>query len=262
MTILSRIVAYKRNEELPQRMAALPLEEQQGRAVAAPPPRPFAAALKETTGVSLIAEVKKASPSRGLLRTNFDPLELAEAYCAGGASAISVLTDERFFQGSLAYLEQIRRRFPQIPLLRKDFIVHPYQIYEARAAGADALLLIAACLSDEEMSELLALTHSLGMDALVEVHDAGEVERVLPLRPRLVGINNRNLHDFSVDLNTCLALRAWLPAEICLVAESGIHTRADMARLAAAGVDAALVGEALVTASNVPAKVRELLHDG
>lgn len=262
MTILNRIVAYKRNEELPQRMAALSLEEQQGRAAAAPPPRPFAAALKEVARVSLIAEVKKASPSKGLLRPSFDPLELAEAYCAGGASAISVLTDERFFQGSLAYLEQIRRRFPQIPLLRKDFIVHPYQIYEARAAGADALLLIAACLSDEEMNELLALTHSLGMDALIEVHDAGEVERVLPLRPRLVGINNRNLHDFSVDLNTCLALRARLPAEICLVAESGIHTRADMARLAAAGVDAALVGEALVTASNVPAKVKELLHGG
>ncbi len=145
-------------------------------------------------------------------------------------------------------------------MLRKDFIIHPYQVYEARAAGADALLLIAAVLSDDDLADLLALTHRVGMAALVEIHDAGELSRVLPLKPRLVGVNNRDLHTFRVDLNTCLALRPALPADVCCVAESGIHTRADVARLAAAGVDAMLVGEALVCADQVAAKVRELTN--
>jgi len=151
-----------------------------------------------------------------------------------------------------------------VPLLRKDFIVHPYQVYEARAAGADALLLIAAALSDGDLAELLALTHRLGMDALVEIHDAGELARVLPLKPHLVGVNNRDLHTFRVDLSTCLALRPLLGVEVCFVAESGIHTHADVARLAAAGVDGMLVGEALVVAPDVAAKVRELTdgHQG
>ena len=143
-------------------------------------------------------------------------------------------------------------------MLRKDFIVHPYQVYEARAAGADALLLIAAVLSDGDLADLLALTHGLGMAALIEVHDADDLARVLPLKPRLVGVNNRDLRTFRVDLNTCLALRPRLPADVCFVAESGIHTHADVARLEAAGVDAMLVGEALVVAPDVAAKVREL----
>jgi indole-3-glycerol phosphate synthase len=284
-------------------MHDLPLHEVRRRAAAAPPPRDLVAALRRAPGVALIGEVKRASPSKGLLCADFDPLRLAMTYAANGAAAISILTDEKFFQGSLDYLAQIRRSAPPPlglrrrgrqsppsdgaeaatppppgrggvgwgppppgeggagwgpPLLRKDFIVDPYQVYEARAAGADALLLIAAALSDGDLADLLGLTHELGMAALVEVHDADELARVLPLRPRLVGVNNRDLRTFRVDLNTCLALRPLVPADVCLVAESGIHTRADVARLAAAGVDAMLVGEALVVAPDVAAKVREL----
>jgi indole-3-glycerol phosphate synthase len=266
-------------------MHDLPLHAVQRRIAAAPPPRDFVAALRRAPGVALIGEVKRASPSKGLLCADFDPLRLAAMYVANGAAAISVLTDEKFFQGSLDYLAQIRREnlslgpspkrrgghtspFPRReggqgvrsgpPLLRKDFIVDPYQVYEARAAGADALLLIAAALPNGDLADLLDLTHDLGMAALVEVHDADELARVLPLKPRLVGVNNRDLRTFRVDLNTCLALRPLLPADVCLVAESGIHTRADVARLAAAGVDAMLVGEALVVAPDVAAKVREL----
>jgi indole-3-glycerol phosphate synthase len=271
MTILDQIIEYKRTEELPGRMRDLPLDLVQRQAAIAPPPRDFVAALRHAPGVALIGEVKRASPSKGLLRADFDPLGLAMTYAANGAAAISVLTDEKFFQGSLDYLAQIRRGplpIPPppggggsgwgLPLLRKDFIVHPYQVYEARAAGADALLLIAAVLSDGDLADLLALTHGLGMVALVEVRDADELARVLPLKLRLVGVNNRDLHTFRVDLNTCLALRPLLPADVCFVAESGIHTHADVARLAAAGVDAMLVGEALVVAPDVAAKVREL----
>jgi indole-3-glycerol phosphate synthase len=307
MTILDQIIEYKRTEELPRRMHDVPLHEVQRRAAVAPPPRDFVAALRHAPGVALIGEVKHASPSRGLLRADFDALGLAMTYAANGAAAISVLTDEKFFQGSLDHLVRIRRGpLPSppppggggrgwgspplgggergrgspspggdgrgwgpsplggmcggIPLLRKDFIVHPYQVYEARAAGADALLLIAAALSDDDLAALLALTHRLGMVALIEIHDAGELSRVLPLKPRLVGVNNRDLRTFHVDLNTCLALRPALPADVCFVAESGIHTRADVARLAAAGVDAMLVGEALVATAQVAAKVRELTN--
>jgi indole-3-glycerol phosphate synthase len=283
-TILDQIIDYKRTEELPRRMHDLPLHELQRQAAVAPPPRDFVAALRHAPGVALIGEVKRASPSKGVLRADFDPLDLAMTYAANGAAAISVVTDEKFFQGSLDHLAQIRRSpLPTpplpggrglgwgsppplggmcagIPLLRKDFIVHPYQVYEARAAGADALLLIAAVLPDGDLADLLALTRRLGMAALVEIHDAGELPRVLPLKPRLVGVNNRDLRTFRVDLNTCLALRPLLPADVCFVAESGIHTHADVARLAAAGVDAMLVGEALVVTAQVAAKVRELTN--
>jgi indole-3-glycerol phosphate synthase len=241
----------------------------QAGAALAPAPRDLIAALRTAPGVALIAEVKRASPSKGVLRPDLDPVELAVTYAAGGASAISVLTDERFFQGRLEHLTHIRAQVashpaddhqPQpLPLLRKDFIVHAYQVYEARAAGADALLLIAAVLSDAELEGLLSLTHALGMAALVEVHNEQELRRVLRLAPRLIGVNNRDLTDFSVDLNVCLRLRPLIPPGVCMVAESGIHTRADVARLAAAGVDAMLVGEALVTASDIGAKIRELL---
>ncbi len=262
MTVLDEIIEYKRSEELPRRMCAGALELMRDRAAATPPPRDFVTALRYASGVALIAEVKKASPSKGLLCPDFEPVHLATTYATNGAAAISVLTDEPYFQGSLEYLTRIREHLDDTPLLRKDFIVHPYQVYEARAAGADALLLIAAVLSDEQLAELLALTRSLGMAALIETHNAGEVQRVLPLKPRLLGVNNRNLRDFSVDLNTCLSLRPMVPPEVCFVAESGIHTRADVARLAAAGVDAMLIGEALVVAENVGAKVRELVDGG
>jgi indole-3-glycerol phosphate synthase len=260
MTILDRIAEYKRTEELPRRMRDLPLETMQARAAAAPPPRDLVAALRSAPGVALIAEVKRASPSKGVLRPDFDPAHLAVTYAANGAAAISVLTDEPFFQGSIEYPAQIRSLLDSQPLLRKDFIVHPYQVYETRAAGADALLLIAAILSDSVLAGLLALTRALGMTALVEVHSRGELSRVLPLSPRLVGVNNRDLRDFSVDLNTCLSLRPLVPPGVCFVAESGIQTRADVLRLAAASVDAMLVGEALVLASDVAAKVRELVN--
>lgn len=235
----------------------------QTEAALAPKPKNFVAALRAAGRVALIAEIKKASPSRGLLRRNFDPLALATIYAQNGASALSVLTDEKYFQGRLEYITQIKNHLPQNgpapPVLRKDFIFHPYQVYQARAAGADALLLIAAVLNDKELAGLLALSRQLGMAALIEVHTRAELERVLPLQPRLIGVNNRDLRDFSVDLNTCIKLRRRVPADVCFVAESGVHNAADVARLAKEGIDAVLVGEALVKAKNVGAKVRELL---
>lgn len=272
MTILDDIIKYKRIEELPKQMQSREMATVRAEAMLAAKPRDFVAALRAKDRVALIAEVKKASPSKGLLRHNFDPLELARTYAANGASAISVLTDARYFQGKLEYLTQIRKtleatgdRRPKTgkitsptPLLRKDFIFHPYQVYEARAAGADALLLIAAVLNDKELADLLNLTRELKMTALIEVHDRAELERVLPLQPRLIGVNNRDLRDFSVNLNLCIELRQHVPAEVCFVAESGIHTAADVARLAKEGIDAILVGEALVKAKDVGAKVREL----
>jgi indole-3-glycerol phosphate synthase len=269
MTILDQIVDYKRKEELPHRMRDLPLEAMQACSALAPPPRDFVAALRSAPGVALIAEIKRASPSKGLLCPDFDPVGLATAFAANGAAALSVLTDQPFFQGNLAYLTRIRSQLARyrtestqpdpVPLLRKDFIIHPYQVYEARVAGADALLLIAAVLTDDTLAELLSLTRALGMTALIEVHNEKELRRVLPLAPRLVGVNNRDLRNFRVNLETCLGLRPLVPPDVCFVAESGIHTRADMVRLATAGVDAALVGEALVSAPDVGAKVRELI---
>jgi indole-3-glycerol phosphate synthase len=265
VTILDDIVKYKRTEELPKQMRARETALVQAEARLAAPPQDFVAALRAKQHIALIAEVKKASPSKGLLRPGFDPLELASAYARNGAAAISVLTDARYFQGKLDYLTQIREQLQQAmgskrpALLRKDFIFHPYQVHEARAAGADALLLIAAILKDEQIADLLELTHKLGMAALVEVHDREELERVLPLQPRLIGVNNRDLRDFSVDLNTCIKLRQYVPPEICFVAESGIHTAADVARLSRERIDAILVGEALVKARDVGQKVRELM---
>jgi indole-3-glycerol phosphate synthase len=209
---------------------------------------------------ALIAEVKKASPSRGLLCPDFDPLRLARAYAENGASAISVLTDEKYFQGHLDYLRQIHIALSHIPLLRKDFILDPYQVYEARAAGASAVLLIAAYLEPHLMADLHALTLELGMAALVEVHDENELHTTLQLSNlQLLGVNNRNLHDFSIKLETCLNLRPLVPPEICFVAESAIHTRQDVVRLASAGVDAMLIGEALVVARDRVGKIRELM---
>ncbi len=259
--ILDEILEHKRKEVDLARQQT-PLAEIRARGAEQTTALDFASAL-QGEGVSLIAEVKKASPSKGVLRSNFDPLSLATIYAAHGAAAISVLTDARFFQGNLQILTAIRAALQKagrvVPLLRKDFIIDPYQVYESRAAGADALLLIGAALSDEALAELLALTHKLGMTALVEVHDEREVARVLPLRPRVVGINNRDLCDFSVDLTRFERLRRLLPDDLIAVAESGIQTAADVRRLAEAGADAVLVGEALVKASDVGEKVRELV---
>lgn len=266
MTILDEIIRYKRLTELPKQKGKVSPATVQSQAILSPDGRDFVAALKNARGVALIAEVKKASPSKGLLRNKFDPVELATAYAQNGAAAVSVLTDTQYFQGKLEFLTQIqtalepeRKKLKRlVPVLRKDFIVDPYQVYEAKTAGADALLLIAACLKDTELADLLALTRKLNMTALIEVHNKAELDRVLPLKPRLIGANNRNLHDFSVDLNTCIELRQHVPAEICFVAESGIRTRADVQRLVKEGVDAILVGEAIVKQKNVVPKVREL----
>lgn len=268
MTILDDIVKYKRRVELPKEKEIVAPETVQAQAVLAPESRDFVAALKGAKGVALIAEVKKASPSKGLLRPKFDPVDLAVTYVRNGASAVSVLTDAKYFQGQLAFIGQIQaaleperqKRDITAPILRKDFIVDPYQVYEAKVAGADALLLIAACLSDAELADLLRRTRQVGLTALVEVHTKAELERVLPLKPRLIGVNNRDLHDFSVDLHTCIELRQYVPPDICFVAESGIHSRADVQQLAKEGVDAILVGEAIVRQKNVAPKVRELSH--
>jgi indole-3-glycerol phosphate synthase/phosphoribosylanthranilate isomerase len=257
MTILDDIFAYKR-AELVERKQARSLADVQAEAGQAAPPRDFVAALRESPSrPALIAEVKRASPSRGLLVENFDPLRLARTYQQNGASAISVLTDEHFFQGHLDYLKVIRKEI-DLPLLRKDFVFDSYQVYEARAAGADAILLIVAMLSDEELHALHRLARDLGMTALVEVHDESELRRALTLRPHLIGVNNRDLRTFQVDIETTARLRPFVPPDIALVAESGIYTPTDVDRLAQIGADAMLVGESLVVAENTGAKVHEL----
>lgn len=256
-TILDRIVADKR-QELAAAQRLVPLADLKARLPQAPPPRPFAGALRGDS-LRLIAEVKKASPSRGLLREQFDPLALARSYAAAGAAAVSVLTDERHFQGSLDHLASIRAALPQgPPLLRKDFLFDQYQLYEARVNGADAVLLIAAVLDSALLAQLIGLAKALDMDALVEVHDEPELERALMAGARLIGINNRDLRTFDVDLATTERLRPLIPPDVTVVAESGIFTRADVQRLEAFDVHAVLIGEALVTAPDPAAKIREL----
>jgi indole-3-glycerol phosphate synthase len=261
-TFLTTILAHKA-EEVARQQARVPRAQIERRAAAAPAPRDFGAALRLPGRAALIAEVKKASPSRGVLLESFDPLAIARTYAENGAAAISVLTDVRFFQGSLKYLEGIREtlggRFP-LPLLRKDFIVDAYQVYEARASGADALLLIVAALEDERFAELLALTREVGMQALVEVHDEQELDRALAAGAELVGVNNRDLHSFVTTLDTTARVAARLPAASrpALVSESGISRAADVALVRSWGADAILVGEALMTAPDIAARVREL----
>lgn len=252
-TILDRILAHKL-DEVAAAQQARPLPQVIAMAQAAPPARPFAAALRRST-VALIAEVKRASPSKGLLVADFDPAAVGAVYAAGGAACISVLTDERFFQGSLACLQDVRA-VVQVPVLRKDFMLAPYQVYEARAAGADAVLLIAAALADRALADLHTLALELGLAALVEVHDAGELERALKLGARLIGVNNRDLKTFRVDMETTARLAALVPAEVTLVAESGIASAEDVRRMGAVGADAVLVGEALMKAADMAAAVR------
>jgi len=246
-----------KRQEVPKRQAEIPQSNLQALSIFTPPALGFADALAQP-GVSLIAEVKRASPSKGLLCKDFDPVQLALTYAQGGASAISCLTDARFFQGELVYLTDIkdafRKRGINVPVLRKDFIYDPYQVLESRVAGADALLLIMAVLSDTEYRELLAYTHELGMTALVEVHNELELERALRENPRVIGVNNRDLRDFSVDLNNTGRLRVLAPEEVLFVSESGIGAAADVRALKKMGADAMLVGESLV---KLPQKARE-----
>lgn len=249
--ILQKIVAVKR-EEIAQgrrvRDAASVRREAEGLGGV----RDFAAALRSRVaagGAAVIAEVKKASPSKGVLRADFRPADIAASYAAGGAACLSVLTDVQFFQGSVAYLQQARAACA-LPVIRKDFIVDAYQVDEARAMGADAVLLIAACLDDGQMAELEAQALALGLSVLVEVHDGRELERALRLKTPLVGINNRNLRTFEVSLDTTIALLPEVPADRLLVTESGILGPADVARMRSAGVHAFLVGEAFMRADD------------
>jgi len=257
--ILDEIMAHHR-ENLPKVMAAIPFADLRAMASVAPAPRDFEAAVR-APGVSLIAECKKASPSRGLLVHQYDPVRLAKLYEKAGARAVSVLTDTRHFQGTLAHLRDAREAV-RVPVLRKDFLFHPYQLYEARVAGADAVLLIAAVLSDAEMRELLALARKLGMAALVEVHDEAELARVLPLQPSIIGVNNRNLQTFEVDFDNTARLRTLIPAEIAVVGESGLKSPDDVRAMKAAGVDAVLVGETLVRSKDVIATTRSFAAAG
>ena len=261
-TILEQILAHKQVEVRRQqaKIACAALEERIERL---PPPRDFAAALRRPGSTALIAEVKKASPSRGVLIDPFDHLALAHTYAEHGAAAISVLTDLRYFQGSLKFLEGIRASDNgqwAVPLLRKDFLIDAYPVYEARAYGADALLLIVAALDDRRLGELLSLTARLGMTALVEVHTENELERALAVGAQVVGVNNRDLHTFTTDLETTARIAARLPSteRPLLVSESGIFSAAHVALVRSYGADAVLVGEALVTAPDIGVKVREL----
>jgi indole-3-glycerol phosphate synthase len=245
--ILEKIVAVK-HQEVAAAKKRKSLEVVRADAESRVLTRDFVGAMRAKIAAgkpAVIAEVKKASPSKGVIRADFIPADIAQSYAEHGAACLSVLTDVQFFQGEVDFLKQARASC-QLPVLRKDFLVDPYQVYESRAMGADAILLIAACLSDAQMKEFEAIARSLDMAVLVEVHDQAELERALQLKTPLVGINNRNLKTFEVALQTTLDLRAQVPPDRLLVTESGIHTRDDVLRMGAAGVNAFLVGEAFM----------------
>ncbi len=260
MNILDKIVGQKKREvaQLPARLIAA--GDLRDAMLEHGERRDFIAALKNPRAgdIGLIAEVKKASPSMGVICKDFDPVRIAKEYEAAGASCLSVLTDEKFFQGSLEYLRQIRAAV-KLPLLRKDFIIDERQILEAIEWGADAILLIVAVLTDEQLAKFHALATEAGLAVLVEVHDEEELERALKISPKLVGVNNRNLKTFQVDLGTTEKLANKIGAEKIFVAESGIHSRADVVRLKKCGAGAILVGESLIKQGDIGAKVRELI---
>lgn len=251
--ILDTIVARKKEEvkNLLDHGYALPEDDIE-------PPRGFKKALTDFAGVALIAEVKKASPSKGVICHDFDPVKIAKSYEEGGAQAISVLTDEDFFQGHLAYLPLVRKN-TGLPVLRKDFIIHEIQIQQARAYGADAILLIAAILEKQQIAEYRDFAGELGLDVLVEVHDEPELEKALDANSDLIGINNRNLNDFSVSLDTTFRLKKSIPFAIPVVSESGIRSHEDIARLTDAGVAAVLVGETLMRVVGQRGAIKDLM---
>lgn len=253
-TILDKIVATTQ-QTVARAKAERPLAGVQTAANHAPPPRDFAAALAAGNTVQLIAEVKQASPSAGIIREPFDPVEIARAYADAGAACISVLTDQPYFQGDLEYLRAIRHEV-SVPLLRKDFIIDPYQVYEARAAGADAILLIAECLSPSQLKSLHDLAGQLGMATLIELYEPENLPDVLATGGRIVGVNNRDLRTFKTDLDHTLRLGASIPADRLVVGESGIRTRQDVEHLGQHGVKAILVGESLMR----QADLREAVH--
>lgn len=257
--VLQRILARK-VEEIVERSQRISLANLKKQAEAAPPTRPFLAQLHEVMAggaAAVIAEIKRASPSKGLLRDPFEPAEIARSYAAAGAACLSVLTDHDFFQGCEEYLQQARA-VCALPVLRKDFTIDPYQVYEARAIGADCILLIAAALEQTTLQKLADLAAALGMGVLVEVHDAAELDRALALDTPLIGINNRNLRTFETRLETTLSLLSRIPVDRTIVTESGIHTSADVALMREHGVHAFLVGEALMRAGDPGARLAEL----
>ena len=259
MTILDRILDTKR-AEVAQRRAATPLSELADRASRQTPPRGFDTALtaKAATGHALIAEIKKASPSKGLIRNDFDPAAHAAAYATGGAACLSVLTDADYFQGHENYLIEARAACA-LPVIRKDFMVDPWQVLESRSIGADAILLIMAALDDGQAAEIEEAAFGLGMDVLVEVHDAAEFERALCLRSRLIGVNNRDLRDFSVDVARSYEIAALAGDDVMLVAESGLTTRSDLDAMAERGIHRFLIGEALMRHDDVVTATRALV---
>lgn len=256
-SILEKIVATKR-EEVARALKQRPASELEAALPHAPPVRDFLAPLAAAGPIKLIAEVKKASPSKGVIREDFHPVEIARTYQQHGATCISVLTDEPYFQGSLTYLSDIRRQV-HLPLLRKDFIVDEYQLLEARVAGADAVLLIAECLDEDALRHLHAQSRRLGMTPLVEFYDPANLDKVLASGARLIGVNNRDLKSFRTDLQHTIDMRRLVPNDCVLVGESGIHSREDVQRLEQAGVDAILVGEHLMSQPEIGAAVDRLL---
>lgn len=261
--ILKTIVARKR-EEVASARSAMPLAALKRRvADLEEPPRGFVRTLRasiESGWTAVIAEVKKGSPSKGVIRADFDPIAIAEIYAQHGATCLSVLTDEKFFLGHLRFLGLIREQV-RLPLLRKDFLYDPYQLWEAREAGADAILLIAAMLEQVQLADLVAESREIGLDVLLEVHDERELEMALQVPVELIGINNRDLRSFNTDLSVTEKLAPRIPADRIVVAESGISGRADVRRLQAAGASAFLVGESLMRSDDVGAKLDELLND-
>jgi indole-3-glycerol phosphate synthase len=261
--ILKKIVAHKQEEVTAAKSAASVSELKARISGLEDVPRGFERHLSEAASsnwTAIIAEVKKGSPSRGIIREDFDPLEIAEIYQNNGATCLSVLTDEKFFLGHLRYLALIRETV-SLPLLRKDFICDPYQIYEARAAGADAILLIAAMLDLNQLREFHAIARGIHLDVLLEVHDQAEMETALQTDCTLIGVNNRNLRTFETDLATTGRLARMMPAGRLLVAESGINSRADIERLKADGAKAFLIGESLIREADIGAKLQEMLND-
>lgn len=253
--ILEEILAHKQGE-VALAKARLPQGEIEARARTAGPVRPFL--VKRRGATQIVAEVKRMSPSKGVIREDFDPAAIARAYAEAGASAISVLTDEKYFGGANAHLAAVREAAPGVPALRKEFLIDPYQVFESRALGADAALLIAAALGEGQFKELHALAEELGMAALVEVHDEADLRKALAVRPRFVGVNNRDLRTFRVDVETTVRLLPAIPSACVVVAESGIEDRAQIERLEAAGVDAFLIGESLMRERDIGAKLRAL----
>lgn len=255
--VLNRIIDHKR-VEVAEAKRLRPVEGLQDQLASAPPVRDFVAALRAKTDVALIAEVKKGSPSAGIIREDFDPVAIAQTYERHGAACLSVLTDEKFFLGHLDFLKAVRQTV-QIPVLRKDFIIDRYQVIEARAAGADCILLIAECLDDCHLRDLYFYASELGMESLIEIYDPENLDRVLKLEPALVGVNNRDLRTFVTDLDHSIRLAPRLSPATLLVSESGIKTRADVDRLKAGGAHAMLVGETLMRSPDIGKAVDELL---